>query len=90
MICEAWLSYNNGLLSFDNFNTIITIIDSSFKRIGLSDAVCKAIISNCMRDKKNHSDKILCVQLEAIGKAVYDIEVSQSQIEQSLAFYRGI
>jgi hypothetical protein len=30
------------------------------------------------------------VQLEAIGKAVYDIEVSQSQIEQSLAFYRGI
>jgi 3-dehydroquinate synthase len=90
MICEAWLSYNNGLLSFDNFNTIITIIDSSFKRIGLSDAVCEAIISNCMRDKKNHSDKILCVQLEAIGKAVYDIEVSQSQIEQSLAFYRGI
>jgi 3-dehydroquinate synthetase len=42
------------------------------------------------QDKKNEGKRILMALPEGIGKAVWDVEVSEVQIVESLDFFRSL
>lgn len=46
------------------------------------------IIKLCLQDKKNEKGVIKCTLLESIGKAVYDIDISATDVAEGLAYYR--
>ena len=42
------------------------------------------------QDKKNKGDKILMALPKEIGKALWDVEVSKKEIEDSLGYYASL
>jgi 3-dehydroquinate synthase len=89
LVCEAWLSYEQGLLSEPELRNITTYIVTIFGKIDLQEAELEAIGGLCIQDKKNKGNKILAALLDGIGKARWDCEVTEDKIVDSLSFYQS-
>ncbi len=50
----------------------------------------KEVISRIINDKKNNNDKILMVLLKNIGKPVFDIEITENELNESLNYLKFI
>lgn len=87
MICEAYISHQRGLLSFDNYKAICQKIDNQFSRIQKLQPHITTIAQFCRKDKKNKNEQIMMVLLESIGKASYDHIVSLKEVEAALNVY---
>jgi 3-dehydroquinate synthase len=89
MIIEAFIAFRKGLLAKGESDQIISYLTSVFGPFQpLGDT--KALLERMGQDKKNQGKRILMALPEGIGKAVWDVEVSEVQIVESLDFFRSL
>lgn len=90
LVAEAWIANRKGMLGQEELKSIMDHIRSVFGKIGLLHArQIKEISALTLQDKKNKGNKILCVLLEGIGSAVWDIEISVDDVNDALEFYKA-
>ena len=90
MICEAHLSYLEGLLSEEDVKVIIENIQKYYPYLDISDFKDEDIFALLLNDKKNVDSKINFSLLSGIGTCVFDHQSSQKNIIESLNFYRNL
>ena len=88
MMVEAFIAFKHGLLAKAESDQIITYLMSVFGPFGPLGAT-NALLKRMAQDKKNQGKRILMALPEGIGKAVWDVEVSEAQIVESLDFFRS-
>ena len=42
------------------------------------------------QDKKNIESRIMCTLLNGIGTVIYDQEISEAEVKESLVYYKGL
>lgn len=90
MICEAHLSYLEGLLSEEDANIIIENVQKYYPYLDISDFKDEDIFALLLNDKKNVDSKINFSLLSEIGACIFDHQCSQNNIQESLNFYRKL
>jgi 3-dehydroquinate synthase len=88
MICESYISYRMNLLSEDENFAIRQFITSVFGHHPKWVQDPETLLNIMYKDKKNRSGKIQFSLLEGIGNAVYNWEVPEDIIYESLYFYK--
>jgi 3-dehydroquinate synthase len=84
MCAESFISFKRNLISKEVFKDIEATITASFPMISLNaDDVC-TIISLMYQDKKNEAGKILGSVLNGVGSCLFDIELTEEEIGESL------
>jgi len=90
MICEAYLSYKENLISKEALQEIQDAIKNVFHfEKGLKIATPQ-IIDNMSKDKKNRDGKILFSLLEGIGKCTFNKSIQKSAILDALNYFEQI
>jgi 3-dehydroquinate synthase len=87
MIMEAELSFRTTNLRVEERDQIKTVFSSIYDPVSFSESDVIAIKGLLKHDKKNQSDKVRFVLLQAIGKPVIDCLVSNEDINAAFQFY---
>jgi 3-dehydroquinate synthase len=87
MLCESWISVQQGLLRQAELDTIEVFLHSVYDKVKLHPEEIGSIARLCLQDKKNTGSTINCTLLAGIGKAVYNQPVTLGEIEASLRYY---
>jgi len=88
LIAEAYLSKRHKLLDEPALQKIIGYLVRTYGKLPVQESQLKEIAALCLQDKKNKGNSVLCVLLDGIGRAKWDVEISIGEIEDSLSFYR--
>ncbi len=88
LIAEAHLALRWKLLDETSLREIEFYILKIFGKLNIQENQLKEIALLCLQDKKNKGNRVLCVLLDGIGRAKYDVEISLDEIEACLAYYR--
>lgn len=88
MIAESQIAFKKNLISQEALGEIADYIISIFGRTRLPED--EVILKVMRQDKKNKENKILMALVNPIGQAVWDVEVSEKEICNSLAYYRSL
>ncbi len=86
MLCESYLAYKKDLLNKEGLDHITEYILKIFGKIEIPQ-LNEPILAGMLQDKKNKGNKILMALTKGIGKAVWDIEISEEEIKSSLTYY---
>lgn len=89
MIAEAYISFQKGMINRESLEQIAYYISDVFgkkKDLPANDVIHSWIT----QDKKNKGNKTLMALLESIGHAVWDVEVTEIEIGNSLDYYRSL
>ncbi len=89
MIAEAFIAVKKGLLTQDELNQISSYLTELFGKENLPKGFDE-IIELAGQDKKNRGTKINIALPISIGKAVWDVEVTNEEIAESLSYYQSI
>jgi 3-dehydroquinate synthase len=90
MVAETYLSITKNMLSNDDGKMVIQYLLKVFPKIEIDDKAIIAIINLSLQDKKNKNGSIYTVLLNAIGEAVYDVEITGDEISRSLNYYNQL
>ena len=90
MICEAYLSLEKGYISQTEVEDICQYILSIYGKTKIEQADIDQLIPHTMQDKKNESNTVMASLLESIGKANYNITLSEDDIERSIYYYNSL
>jgi len=90
MIAEAQLSIKYASLSSEEAEEIEDFIIAIFGKVDVPLESLEAITHLAKQDKKNQQGTILCTLLDKIGKACFDIPVTESAIREALKYYRSL
>ena len=88
MIMESHISKSAVGLSEEDYESLISLTDSIFKRVSLTNSDWLAIKNLLIHDKKNTNGKVQFVLLSKLGEAVVDQEVSVSQLDNAFEAYQ--
>ncbi|MDR6515434.1 3-dehydroquinate synthase [Chryseobacterium camelliae] len=88
MICEAYLSYQEGLISEEESDIIIDALKKYYPYLDISDFDDEAILSLLLNDKKNTDRRINFSLLTSIGSCNFDYQCDEKMIRMALKFYR--
>lgn len=88
MIAESHISAQKGLISQDILKEITNYILSVFGKEQLPET--DKILGLMGQDKKNKGKAILMALIESIGQPVWDVEVNENEIRNSLDYYRSL
>ncbi|OPB95328.1 3-dehydroquinate synthase [Elizabethkingia meningoseptica] len=88
MIMEAHLSYSNNLISQDALTEITQAIISIYPNLSIEHFNQDDIYNLMLNDKKNSNGIIKFSIIDNIGHCLYDYEVTKSQIEDALQYYK--
>lgn len=89
LIAEAYISFQKGMINKESLEQIAFYVSDIFgkkKDLPANDVV----LSWVAQDKKNKGNKMLMALLESIGHAVWDVEVTEEEIGNSLDYYRSL
>jgi 3-dehydroquinate synthase len=89
MTAEAHISFQKGMIEKGSLEQIAFYLSDVFgkkKDLPGNDIV----LSWVAQDKKNKGNKTLMALLESIGHAVWDVEVTEVEIGNSLDYYRSL
>lgn len=86
MICEAHISFQKELLDLDSLNQLTKYLLGIYHKINIKDEIRPDLIKLMGQDKKNSSSKIMCVLLDRIGRAKWDVEVNSNEINLSFDY----
>lgn len=89
MIAEAFIAAKKGLLTQNELSQISSYLVHLFGKEKLPEAFDE-IINLVGQDKKNRGAKMKLALPNSIGKAVWDVEVTQEEIAESLTYYQSI
>ena len=84
MIAESYISMKRNLLTKEAYKEIESTIIRSFPMIELQAEDVSQVISLMYQDKKNEAGQIRSCLLEGIGTCLYDQEVKEEEIGESL------
>ena len=87
MIMEAELSFRTTSLTAEERDHIKTVFLSIYDPVSFTESDVVAIKGLLKHDKKNQSDQVRFVLLQAIGKPVIDCLVSDEDINAAFQFY---
>jgi 3-dehydroquinate synthase len=87
MVMEAELSCRTTNLTVEERDRIKTVFSSIYDSVRFEESDVIAIKGLLKHDKKNQSDQIRFVLLQAIGKPVIDCLVSEEDINAAFQFY---
>lgn len=88
MICEAYLSYQEGLISEEESDIIIDALKKYYPYLDISDFDDEPILSLLLNDKKNTDRRINFSLLTGIGSCNFDYQCDEKMIRMALEFYR--
>jgi len=88
MICEAYLSYKKTGLSEHELKEIQHILLPHFPKYDITKFSTESIIQIMLMDKKNNGNNIQAALLDKIGNSVFNINIIEKDIEESLNFYK--
>lgn len=89
MITESHISFQKGMLKESNLKEIANYIIDVFgkeKDLLKTDSIMKWVV----QDKKNKDNVTLMALLEGAGHAVWDVQVNENEIRNSLDYYRSL
>lgn len=86
MVLEAHIAVGKKLMTKADLDGIASYIHQVFGKIELP--VAEKLLPALRQDKKNKGNAILMALPKSIGKAVYDIPVSEREIRSALGFYQ--
>ena len=89
MIMESFIAYEKKMIDQEQLNEITECLIRVFEKQDMpwGDALVIQLIT---QDKKNKGNEILMALPEGIGKAQWDVSVSEEELEKSFDFYRSI
>ena len=87
MIMEAELSYRTTNLTVEERDQIKTVFSSIYDPVSFAESDVIAIKGLLKHDKKNQSNQVRFVLLQAIGKPVIDCLVCEEDINEGFQFY---
>jgi 3-dehydroquinate synthase len=87
MIMEAELSYRTKNLTVEERDQIKTVFSSIYDPVSFAESDLIEIKGLLKYDKKNQSDQVRFVLLQAIGKPVIDCLVREEDINAAFRFY---
>jgi 3-dehydroquinate synthase len=87
MILESYIAFHKKLISANDLQDISEYLFVTFGMKELPDA--DVWLPLVKQDKKNKGNKILMALPKQLGKAVWDIPVSEKEIRDSLDYYRS-
>lgn len=90
LIAEGLIAMRRNLLSETALQEISNYIIKIFGKLAFSESEQKQIADLALQDKKNKGNRILSVLLNGIGKAKWDYEITLSEVERALSFYRSL
>lgn len=85
MVAESHIAHGRGWISTSEYDELIACILSVFGKERLPGT--REILSHMLQDKKNMNGKIRMALLQGIGKAIWDVEVTNAEIEVALKSY---
>lgn len=86
IIAESYISYKLELIEKSTFDEIERLILDWFPLHGMDSNDVTGIVDYLRHDKKNHSGKIQCCLLTAIGQCKYDVAVEEHLFIESLLY----
>ncbi|MBL7848269.1 MAG: 3-dehydroquinate synthase [Cyclobacteriaceae bacterium] len=86
MIVEGHIAYQKKLLREAELEEITACLLGLFGKVEMPSA--ERLLPGIGQDKKNKGKMVLLALPKGIGKAVYDIPVSEAQIRAALGYYR--
>ena len=86
IICESYLAYKKNLLDQESLQQITEYILAIFEKVELPQHY-EPILEGVIQDKKNKGNKILMALIKGIGQAVWDVEIREGEIKESLSYY---
>lgn len=90
MICEAFLSVKHCGLPSEAVHMIANTCMRYFEHYDLTTLQFEELVAVMQQDKKNEQQQLRLSLLKQIGTCVYDIPVSESDIQEALQFYKGL
>lgn len=87
MVCEAYLSQVNGLLSESELMILVDFIKKTYDYWPIPIDAADKLIALMKNDKKNRGSEINCSFLPTIGAVEVDQTAEEEQIIQSFHFY---
>lgn len=84
MIAESYLARKKGLISVDEEGQIAGYLRDIYGKITVPND--PGIIEIMRQDKKNKGNKILMALPQGIGNAIWDVEINEEQVIESLSF----
>ena len=86
MICESFIACKKNMISEEELQQISRYLKLIYGNVMLPREN-DSILELMTQDKKNRGKKILMALPKGIGQAVWDVEISRKEIENSLAYY---
>lgn len=90
MIMEAYLSTIYTGLSSDELDEISSTLLNHYGKVNISNQDKKEAIALLKFDKKNSHGQIKYVLLERIGKAVFDIQIKDNDLNDAFEYYNSL
>ncbi len=90
MIMESYLSTIYTGLSSDELEEVSSTLLNHYGKVKISDKDKKEAIALLKFDKKNSHGQIKYVLLERIGKAVYDIQIKDNDLNDAFEYYNSL
>jgi len=90
MICEAFIANEKDLIGDKELQEITRFILGVYNKVSIEENTFEEIIELMSQDKKNKGNKILMALPDGIGRAVWDVDVSISDIKESISFYTSL
>lgn len=90
MICEAYLSLERGDITQNELEEIAQYILSIYGKVKISKQDIEELVPYTMQDKKNESGEVLASLLESVGKANFNIPLSEDDVERSIHYYNSL
>ncbi|MCC7502272.1 MAG: 3-dehydroquinate synthase [Flavobacteriales bacterium] len=88
MICEAWLSWRQGLLDRGSFDQIESHLIGLFKGYAFNNDDHHRMLELMRNDKKNAEGGFRFTLLRGIGDAVVNVPLNAAQVGEALDHYR--
>lgn len=87
MIAEAFIAEEKKLITKTELGEITLHVKQIYPKVVLPSDFAE-VIKLMAQDKKNKGNKILMALTNGIGNALWDVEVSPAEIEESLKYYQ--
>jgi 3-dehydroquinate synthase len=87
LVAEAYIARRKKRVSEEELRSVMEHIRSVFGKIKLEPGQIREICELVRQDKKNKGNRIMCVLLNGIGSAEWDVEISLDDVNEALSFY---
>lgn len=90
MVAEAYVSYQQGLISDSALDLISRYILAHFPQVLIDEADLPAILRNMYQDKKNVGGEVRCTLVEGPGRYRVDYVLGEEEAREGISYYLGM